>query len=101
MPCQSSSACASPACGQIRQAAQALLLAELRRLSPRSLKALVDWWAPLLPSYGEAPANAPLPAAAAPLPDEHEHTDGEPEDYGAEDQMEGEAGEEGRAGVRV
>ena len=42
----------------------------------------------MLPSYGEAPASAPAPAAA-PLNDEHEHTDGEADDYGAEDQMEG------------
>ncbi|XP_043192685.1 WD repeat-containing protein 7-like, partial [Amphibalanus amphitrite] len=78
-------------CIEIRQAAQALLLAELRRLSPRSLKALVDWWAPMLPSYGEASSAAPAPASAAPLNDDHDHTDGEPDDYGAEDQMEEEA----------
>ncbi|XP_037068818.1 WD repeat-containing protein 7-like [Pollicipes pollicipes] len=73
-------------CIEIRQAAQALLLAELHRLSPRNLKALVDWWAPLLPSYADQPSVVPPQHA----PDEHEPADGEPDDY-VEDQMEGEA----------
>jgi hypothetical protein len=36
---------------QIRDAAQALLLAELRRIGASGRKAVVDEWAPYLPGY--------------------------------------------------
>lgn len=36
---------------QIREAAQALLLAELRRIGPEGRKQVVDDWSPFLPSY--------------------------------------------------
>lgn len=38
---------------QVREAAQALLLAELRRISSKGRKQLVEEWAPYLPNYGE------------------------------------------------
>lgn len=38
-------------CVEVREAAQALLLAELGRLGPKGRKALVDSWAQYLPSY--------------------------------------------------
>ncbi|XP_021936381.1 WD repeat-containing protein 7 isoform X5 [Zootermopsis nevadensis] len=38
-------------CLEVREAAQALLLAELGRLGPKGRKALVDSWAQFLPSY--------------------------------------------------
>ncbi|RWS30859.1 WD repeat-containing protein 7-like protein [Leptotrombidium deliense] len=41
-------------CLEIREAAQALLLAELRRIGPKSRKLLVDEWAPYLPQYAES-----------------------------------------------
>ncbi|XP_054707757.1 WD repeat-containing protein 7-like [Uloborus diversus] len=40
-------------CLEVREAAQALLLAELRRISPKGRKQLVEEWAPYLPNYGE------------------------------------------------
>jgi hypothetical protein len=39
---------------KVREAAQALLLAELGRLGPKGRKALVDSWAQFLPSYSSA-----------------------------------------------
>ena len=36
---------------QIREAAQALLLAELQRIGPEGRKQVVDSWAPYLPTY--------------------------------------------------
>ncbi len=38
-------------CLQIREAAQALFLAELRRIGPDGRKSIVDDWSPYLPSY--------------------------------------------------
>ncbi|CAL1530657.1 unnamed protein product [Lymnaea stagnalis] len=38
-------------CLEIREAAQALLLAELRRINPEGRKKLLDLWAPFLPHY--------------------------------------------------
>ncbi|XP_041377022.1 WD repeat-containing protein 7-like isoform X4 [Gigantopelta aegis] len=38
-------------CLEIREAAQALLLAELRRIGPEGRKGIVDEWAPSLPTY--------------------------------------------------
>ncbi|XP_052132568.1 WD repeat-containing protein 7-like, partial [Frankliniella occidentalis] len=45
-------------CLEVRQAAQALLLAELERLGPKGRKALVDSWAPFLPMYAAAEQQA-------------------------------------------
>ncbi|XP_071441616.1 WD repeat-containing protein 7 isoform X4 [Hetaerina americana] len=45
-------------CLEVREAAQALLLAELGRMGPKGRKALVDSWAPYLPLYSEAPGQA-------------------------------------------
>ena len=36
---------------QIREAGQALLLAELRRIGPEGRKSIVDTWSPYLPTY--------------------------------------------------
>ncbi|KAG8226379.1 hypothetical protein J437_LFUL007778 [Ladona fulva] len=44
-------------CLEVREAAQALLLAELGRMGPKGRKALVDSWAPYLPLYTEAPGQ--------------------------------------------
>ncbi|XP_037279468.1 WD repeat-containing protein Rbcn-3B isoform X1 [Rhipicephalus microplus] len=41
-------------CLEVREAAQALLLAELRRIGPKGRKMVVDEWAVYLPNYGEA-----------------------------------------------
>ncbi|XP_064472350.1 WD repeat-containing protein 7-like isoform X2 [Ornithodoros turicata] len=41
-------------CLEVREAAQALLLAELRRIGPKGRKAVVDEWACYLPNYGES-----------------------------------------------
>lgn len=38
-------------CLEIREAGQALLLAELRRIGPEGRKAIVDEWSPYLPTY--------------------------------------------------
>jgi len=47
---------------KVREAAQALLLAELRRISPKGRKQLVEEWAPYLPNYGEPfPKNPSAP----------------------------------------
>ncbi|GLH07771.1 uncharacterized protein GBIM_13199 [Gryllus bimaculatus] len=51
-------------CLEVREAAQALLLAELGRLGPRGRKALVDAWAPYVPAYGTAPGDTHAPQTA-------------------------------------
>lgn len=43
----------------MREAAQALLLAELGRIGPKGRKALVDNWAQYLPQFSSAEVNAP------------------------------------------
>ncbi|GIY45623.1 WD repeat-containing protein 7 [Caerostris extrusa] len=48
---------------KVREAAQALLLAELRRIGPKGRKQLVEEWAPYLPNYGEP---YPKPQNSAP-----------------------------------
>ena len=53
---------------QIREAAQALLLAELRRIGPEGRKRVVDDWSPFLPSYVD-PALSLLEASS------QQHTD--------------------------
>ncbi|PNF24264.1 WD repeat-containing protein 7, partial [Cryptotermes secundus] len=55
-------------CLEVREAAQALLLAELGRLGPKGRKALVDSWAQFLPSYSSAdtlgfPPGTPQPSS--------------------------------------
>ncbi|GFQ73668.1 WD repeat-containing protein 7 [Trichonephila clavata] len=52
-------------CLEVREAAQALLLAELRRIGPKGRKLLVEEWAPYLPNYGEP---YPKPQSSAPQP---------------------------------
>ncbi|KAI1280913.1 WD repeat-containing protein 7 [Halotydeus destructor] len=50
-------------CLEIREAAQALLLSELKRRGAKGRKQLVDEWAPYLPQYGDQvgnPASAPM-----------------------------------------
>ncbi|XP_054284086.1 WD repeat-containing protein 7 isoform X2 [Macrosteles quadrilineatus] len=46
-------------CLEVREAAQALLLAELGRVGPKGRKALVDSWAQYLPQFSSAEVNAP------------------------------------------
>uniref|UniRef100_A0A1B6MPX3 WD repeat-containing protein 7 n=1 Tax=Graphocephala atropunctata TaxID=36148 RepID=A0A1B6MPX3_9HEMI len=46
-------------CLEVREAAQALLLAELGRIGPKGRKALVDSWAQYLPQFSSAEMNAP------------------------------------------
>lgn len=38
---------------EVREAAQALLLAELKRIGPKGRKAIVDEWSPYLPNYAD------------------------------------------------
>ncbi|CAG0923305.1 unnamed protein product, partial [Notodromas monacha] len=40
-------------CLEVREGAQALLLAELNRIGPKGRKALVEAWAPFLPTFSE------------------------------------------------
>lgn len=56
---------------QVREAAQALLLAELRRIEQAGRKETIDAWAPYLPQYmdsvisrKERPGNSPLTGGA-------------------------------------
>ncbi|XP_014253384.1 WD repeat-containing protein 7 isoform X2 [Cimex lectularius] len=56
-------------CLEVREAAQALLLAELTRLGAKGRKALVDHWAQYLPMYNSNETqntNAPPPLASTP-----------------------------------
>ncbi|CAG0893245.1 unnamed protein product [Darwinula stevensoni] len=53
-------------CLEVREAAQALLLAELNRIGAKGRKALVDKWASYLPSYTDL-GNAATPGATTPL----------------------------------
>lgn len=53
---------------QIREAAQALLLAELARMGPKGRKALVDNWAPYLSMYSTQEPIAPQPQNQSPPP---------------------------------
>ncbi|XP_061590595.1 WD repeat-containing protein 7 isoform X1 [Cololabis saira] len=63
-------------CLEVREAAQALLLAELRRIGQSGRKDAIDLWAPYLPQYvdavsspgaTDAPPPAPLPPEAQPV----------------------------------
>ncbi|GBP85438.1 WD repeat-containing protein 7 [Eumeta japonica] len=53
-------------CLEVREAAQALLLAELGRLGPKGRKALVDNWAQYLPLYTHTESINPHAAATHP-----------------------------------
>ncbi|KAL1443117.1 hypothetical protein MTO96_030433, partial [Rhipicephalus appendiculatus] len=60
-------------CFEVREAAQSLLLAELRRIGAKGRKMVVDEWAIYLPKYidaSAAPSNIPAggPTALAPQP---------------------------------
>ncbi|KAK7474852.1 hypothetical protein BaRGS_00033924 [Batillaria attramentaria] len=51
-------------CLEIREAAQALLLAELRRIGPEGRKVVIDEWSPYLPTYVD-PSLSDMPAKAS------------------------------------
>uniref|UniRef100_A0A3P9JZM8 WD repeat domain 7 n=1 Tax=Oryzias latipes TaxID=8090 RepID=A0A3P9JZM8_ORYLA len=60
-------------CLEVREAAQALLLAELRRVGQSGRKDTIDMWAPYLPQYVDAvssPGMTTEPSPAAPPPPE-------------------------------
>uniref|UniRef100_A0A8C3G9H1 WD repeat domain 7 n=1 Tax=Cyclopterus lumpus TaxID=8103 RepID=A0A8C3G9H1_CYCLU len=60
-------------CLEVREAAQALLLAELRRIGQSGRKDTIDLWAPYLPQYVDtvsSPGSATEPSAPAPPPPE-------------------------------
>lgn len=60
-------------CLEVREAAQALLLAELRRIGQSGRKDTIDLWAPYLPQYVDtvsSPGSAPETAQTAPPPPE-------------------------------
>uniref|UniRef100_A0A8C7ZCK8 WD repeat domain 7 n=1 Tax=Oryzias sinensis TaxID=183150 RepID=A0A8C7ZCK8_9TELE len=60
-------------CLEVREAAQALLLAELRRVGQSGRKDTIDMWAPYLPQYVDAvssPGTTTEPSPAAPPPPE-------------------------------
>ncbi|KAG1935713.1 WD repeat-containing protein [Pimephales promelas] len=60
-------------CLEVREAAQALLLAELRRIGQSGRKDTIDLWAPYLPQYVDAvssPGSAPETGPPAPPPAE-------------------------------
>ncbi|XP_060746580.1 WD repeat-containing protein 7 isoform X2 [Tachysurus vachellii] len=60
-------------CLEVREAAQALLLAELRRIGQSGRKDTIDLWAPYLPQYVDAvssPGVAPETAQPTPPPSE-------------------------------
>ncbi|KAI5091513.1 WD repeat-containing protein 7, partial [Silurus meridionalis] len=60
-------------CLEVREAAQALLLAELRRIGQSGRKDTIDLWAPYLPQYVDAvssPGTAPETAQPTPPPAE-------------------------------
>uniref|UniRef100_A0AAY5ELL1 WDR72-like alpha-solenoid domain-containing protein n=1 Tax=Electrophorus electricus TaxID=8005 RepID=A0AAY5ELL1_ELEEL len=60
-------------CLEVREAAQALLLAELRRIGQSGRKDTIDIWAPYLPQYvdtASSPGTAQETAQAAPPPPE-------------------------------
>lgn len=46
---------------QVREAAQALLLAELRRIGQSGRKDTIDLWAPYLPQYVDTVSSRKLP----------------------------------------
>ena len=60
---------------KIREAAQALLLAELRRINPSGRKVLLDRWAPSLPSYVD-PELSLLSGGPGELAEDEDEEDG-------------------------
>ncbi|XP_012173588.1 WD repeat-containing protein 7 isoform X15 [Bombus affinis] len=73
-------------CLEIREAAQALLLAELGRMGPKGRKTLVDSWSQYLPMYSTQEPIAPQsqnqspPAPGSPIPSSESHTEEEDEE---------------------
>ncbi|XP_043262584.1 WD repeat-containing protein 7 isoform X9 [Colletes gigas] len=73
-------------CLEIREAAQALLLAELGRMGPKGRKALVDSWSQYLPMYSVQEPIAPQvqnqspPASNSPIPPTESHPEEEDEE---------------------
>ncbi|XP_029037876.1 WD repeat-containing protein 7 isoform X10 [Osmia bicornis bicornis] len=73
-------------CLEIREAAQALLLAELGRMGPKGRKALVDSWSQYLPMYSTQEPIAPQiqnqspPAPGSPIPSSDTHPEEEDEE---------------------
>lgn len=71
---------------QIREAAQALLLAELGRMGPKGRKTLVDSWSQYLPMYSTQEPIAPQPqsqnspAPGSPVPPSESQTEEEDEE---------------------
>lgn len=60
-------------CIEVREASQALLLAELRRIGSKGRKALVDEWSPFLPQYADA---GNIMSSAAPYSSYQSYTGG-------------------------
>ncbi|XP_053989982.1 WD repeat-containing protein 7 isoform X11 [Hylaeus volcanicus] len=73
-------------CLEIREAAQALLLAELGRMGPKGRKALVDSWSQYLPMYSTQEPIAPQvqnqspPTSNSPIPPTESHQEEEDEE---------------------
>ncbi|XP_076220619.1 WD repeat-containing protein Rbcn-3B isoform X12 [Nomia melanderi] len=73
-------------CLEIREAAQALLLAELTRMGPKGRKTLVDSWSQYLPMYSTQEPIAPQvqnqspPASGSPVPTTETHQEEEDEE---------------------
>ncbi|XP_076382354.1 WD repeat-containing protein Rbcn-3B isoform X9 [Megalopta genalis] len=73
-------------CLEIREAAQALLLAELTRMGPKGRKTLVDSWSQYLPMYSTQEPIAPQiqnqspPASGSPVPPTESHPEEEDEE---------------------
>ncbi|XP_012268313.2 WD repeat-containing protein 7 isoform X11 [Athalia rosae] len=78
-------------CLEVREAAQALLLAELGRMGPKGRKSLVDSWSQYLPLYSTQEPIAPQPQNQSPPPGspvpvlEQQQEDEEEEEEGAEE----------------
>ncbi|KAK2818830.1 hypothetical protein Q5P01_024391 [Channa striata] len=65
-------------CLEVREAAQALLLAELRRIGQSGRKDTIDMWAPYLPQYVDtvsSPGTTTEPSPPAPPPSEAQPTE--------------------------
>lgn len=76
-------------CLEVREAAQALLLAELGRLGPKGRKTLVDYWSQYLPMYSTQEPIAPQPqnqspSSASPVPNAET---AQPEEEDEEEEM--------------
>uniref|UniRef100_A0ABD2VT45 WD repeat-containing protein 7 n=1 Tax=Trichogramma kaykai TaxID=54128 RepID=A0ABD2VT45_9HYME len=78
-------------CLEIREAAQALLLAELGRMGVKGRKALVDYWSPYLPQYStqepivqHSQNHSPPPGSPPPTHEPHEPEDDDEEELAEE-----------------